>query len=71
MMKRRLIVIVIFLVVSGTTAFCQINVERKHSIGSSLYILGNLNYKEPVYDLHLNYGYQATQKDFLIIEVMT
>ena len=45
--------------------------DLKHSIGSSLYLLGNLMYKEPVYDLHLNYGYRFTKKDVLIVEGMT
>lgn len=45
--------------------------DLKHSIGSSLYLLGNLMYKEPVYDLHLTYGYRLTKKDVLIVEGMT
>jgi len=45
--------------------------DLKHSIASSLYILGNFMFNEPVYDFHLNYGYQLTQKDVLIAEVMT
>ena len=45
--------------------------DLKHSIGSSLYLLGNFMYEEPVYDLHFNYGYRLTQKDVLIVEVMT
>jgi hypothetical protein len=44
---------------------------KRHSIGSSLYLLGNIMYKEPVYDLHLNYGYRLTQKDVLIFEGFT
>lgn len=44
---------------------------KRHSIGSSLYLLGNLMDEEDVYDLHLSYGYRLTQKDVLIIEGFT
>jgi hypothetical protein len=44
---------------------------KRHSIGSSLYLLGNFMYEEPVYDLHLNYGYRLTQKNVLIFEGFT
>ena len=45
--------------------------DLKHSIKSSLFILGNFHFDEPVYDTHLNYGYQLSQKEALIIEEMT
>jgi hypothetical protein len=44
---------------------------KRHALGSSLYLLGNFMYKEPVYDLHLHYDYRLTQKDALIIEGFT
>jgi len=44
---------------------------KRNSIGTSLYLMGNLMFKEPVYDLHFNYGYQLTPKDALIVEGFT
>jgi hypothetical protein len=44
---------------------------KKHSIASSLYLLGNFMFEKPVYDLYLNYGYRLTQKDVLLFEGFT
>jgi hypothetical protein len=44
---------------------------KRNSIGSSLYLMGNLMFIELVYDLHFNYGYRLTPKDALIVEGFT
>ena len=43
--------------------------NRRHSIGSSLFLLGNIG--DSVNFFQLNYGYQLTPKDFIIVEAMT
>ena len=47
------------------------DINRRHSIGSSLFLLGNFGPGDPVYFFQLNYGYQLTQKDFIIVEAIT
>ena len=49
----------------------QVNANLKHSVGSSLYLLGNVTYKEPVYDLHVTYGYRLRRNDVVVVEGMT
>jgi len=57
----------------STMAFCQTeNTEadfKRHSIGSSLFLLGNIG--DSVRFMQLNYGYQLTPKDNLIVEAIT
>jgi len=43
----------------------------KHSIGSSLFLIGNLDTEEPPLYFQLNYGYQFTPKDILVVEAIT
>ena len=43
----------------------------KHSIGSSLFMLGNFAPGDPPYFFQLNYGYRLTAKDNLICEAVT
>lgn len=85
MRQNILLISLFYLALSCTFAFSQKSmqndtvtskkemhdVELKHSIGSSLFILGNFVFDEPVYDFHFHYGYWLTQKDVLIAEVMT
>lgn len=47
------------------------DINRRHSIGSSLFLLGNFAPGDPPYFFLLNYGYQLTQKDFIIVEAIT
>jgi hypothetical protein len=47
------------------------DINRRHSIGSSLFLLGNFAPGDPVYFFQLNYGYQFTLKDFIIVEAIT
>jgi len=42
---------------------------RRHSIGSTLFLLGNIG--DSVCFFQLNYGYQLTQKDNIIVEAIT
>jgi len=53
--------------------FCQTeNTEadfKRHSIGSSLFLLGNIG--DSVRFMQLNYGYRLTPKDNLIVEAIT
>jgi hypothetical protein len=43
----------------------------KHSIGSSLFLLGNFGPGDPVYFFQLNYGYRLTPMDNIICEAIT
>jgi len=45
--------------------------NRRHSIGSSLFLLGNLAPSEPVYFFLLNYSLQLSLKDILFAEAIT
>lgn len=44
---------------------------RRHSVGSSLFMLGNLAPGDPVYFFQLNYGYQLSNKEDIIAEAIT
>lgn len=45
--------------------------EKRHAIGSSLFLLGNLAPGDPVYFFQLNYGYQLTRQDVIFAEAIT
>ena len=47
------------------------NINRRHAIGSSLFLLGNFVPGDPVYFFQLNYGYRLTPKDNIITEAIT
>ncbi|MDP3582618.1 MAG: hypothetical protein Q8S39_11845 [Ignavibacteria bacterium] len=47
------------------------DINRRHYIGSSLFLLGNLAPGDPPYYFQLNYGYQLTPKDIIIVEAIT
>jgi hypothetical protein len=47
------------------------DINRRHSIGSSLFLLGNFLPGDPVYYGQLNYGYQLTRRDFILVEAKT
>ncbi len=47
------------------------DIIRRHSIGSSLFLLGNFGSGDPVYFFQLNYGYRVTPKDNLLCEAIT
>jgi len=70
---------------SWTMAFSQISMQKdtalskkeingvalKHSFGSSLFLLGNVIPEDDVYAFQIDYSYQLTQKDVLIVEGIT
>jgi hypothetical protein len=45
--------------------------HRRHTAGTSLFLLGNFGSGDPVCFFQLNYGYQLTQKDLIIAEAIT
>lgn len=45
--------------------------EKRHAIGSSLFLLGNLAPGDPVYFFQLSYGYQLTRQDIIFAEAIT
>ena len=47
------------------------DINRRHSIGSSLFLLGNFLPGDPVRFFQLNYGYRLTPKDNIIAEAIT
>jgi hypothetical protein len=47
------------------------DVDLRHSIGSSLFLLGNIDTGDPVYYGQLNYGYRLTPKDNILVEANT
>lgn len=44
---------------------------RRHSIGSTIFLLGNLDSKEPPLFFQLNYGYQLTPRNSIVAEAIT
>jgi len=58
-----------------TMAFCQTEKRdstfRRHSVGSSLLLLGNFAPGDPPYYFQLNYGYRLTKNDNFIAEAIT
>ena len=45
------------------------DIHRRHAVGSSLFLLGNIG--DSVNFFQLNYGYQLTPKDFIVVEAIT
>jgi len=45
--------------------------DLKHSISSSLFLLGNIIPKDAVYAFQIDYSYRLTQKDVLMVEGIT
>lgn len=45
--------------------------QRRHSIGSTFFLLGNLVPGDPPYFFLLNYGYQLARKDVIFVEAIT
>ena len=56
---------------SVSTIIEKQDINRQHFIGSSLFLLGNLDTEDPPSYFQLNYGYQFTRKDVIIIEAIT
>lgn len=70
---RKLISTTLIIAMLTTLAFSQTEKNdstfRRHSIGSTLFLLGNI--KDSVNFFQLNYGYRLTPKDKLIAEAIT
>jgi hypothetical protein len=70
---KKLISITLLIAMFSTMAFCQTeNKEadfKRHSIGSSLFLLGNIG--DSVRFMQLNYGYLLSKKDNIIAEAIT
>jgi hypothetical protein len=70
--RYTILLALLFPVLFCSLAFCQDtqqdNPGLRHSIGSSLFLLGNIIPEDPVYAFQLDYGYRLTQKDVLIVE---
>ncbi len=75
------LIVVLVLMTSGQLLAQQINTdssrneqhssEFKHSIGSSLFLFGNLDTKEPPLYFQLNYSYYLNPKNVIIAEAIT
>ncbi len=84
-MKLKKTLSVLIFILSITLSFSQVfaqtdfksiqiekqNINRQHSIGSSLFLLGNLAPGDSPNFFQLNYGYQFTPKDIIIVEALT
>ncbi len=70
---RKLILTTLTIAMFSALALCQTGNKdadfKRHSIGSTLCLLGNIG--DSVRFMQLNYGYRLTQKDNLIIEAIT
>ena len=70
---KKLISTTLVITLFSTMVFCQTeNTEadfKRHSIGSTLFLLGNIG--DSVRFMQFNYGYRLTPKDNLIVEAFT
>jgi hypothetical protein len=70
---KKFILTTLMIAVFSTMAFCQTEIRastfRRHSIGSSIFLLGNIG--DSASFIQLNYGYRLTQKDNIIVEAIT
>lgn len=72
---KKLISIALLHAMITSMVFCQTeqrdSVFRRHAIGSSLFLLGNFAPGNSPCFFQLNYGYQLTRKDLIIVEAIT
>jgi hypothetical protein len=70
---KRFISTTLVIAMFTAVAFCQTEKKdsafRRHSAGSTLFLLGNIG--DSVSFMQLNYGYRLTQKDNIIVEAIT
>ena len=70
---KKLVLTFTAIILSATLGFSQAekteSIFRKHSLGSTFFLLGNIG--DSVSFVQLNYGYRFTQKDNLIAEAIT
>ncbi len=74
-LRNRIILLIISFVLTCTIVFGQENLQNdidlKHSLGSSLFLLGNIIPEDAIYAFQLDYSYRWTQKEVVIIEGIT
>ncbi len=77
-MKFRTTLLIIGFILITTLAFGQDLVqtekqdfERRHSIGSTLFLVGNFAPGDPPNFYQLNYGYRLNQKSNIVVEAIT
>ena len=78
-MKRSLLILTMFVTLAFSQVFAQTDssssqaekqdVKYRHSIGSTIFLLGNIG--DSVRYMQLNYGYRLSPKDNLIAEAIT
>lgn len=70
---KKLLLTTLVIAMFTTSAVCQTEKRdstfSRHSMGSSLFLLGNIG--DSVNFFQLNYGYRLSQKDNFIVEAMT
>jgi len=66
---KKLILTTFLITLFSAVAFCQGADFKRHSLGSSIFLLGNIG--DSVNFMQLNYGYLLTPKDNLIVEAIT
>ena len=69
-MKAIINISVLVLALSTTLIYSQ-EPGQKNFIGSSFFLLGNLDREEPPAYFQLNYGYQFSPKNILVVEAIT
>lgn len=70
---KKLISTTLLIAMFSALTLCQTEIKdddfKRHSVGSSLFLLGNIG--DSVRFIQLNYGYRLTQKDNIIVEAIT
>ncbi len=74
-MTRTNLILALLICLCATSAFGKNTDDTdtiwRHSIGSSLFLLGNIDTGKPVYYGQLNYGYRLSPKDNILVEAAT
>ncbi len=67
---NRVLLLMVLSILFNSLLLAQ-NVKRQHSIGSSLFLLGNFAQEDPPRYFQLNYGYEYVPKSFIVVEAIT
>jgi hypothetical protein len=67
----KLVILLISIMLVSVLVADENYTHLKHSLGSSLFLLGNIIPEDDVYAFQLDYGYRLTRKDVLIVEGIT
>jgi hypothetical protein len=72
---KKLVSTTLMITMFSAMVFCQTEKKdstfRRQSVGSSLFLLGNLAPGDPPCFFQLNYGYQPSKKDIILAEAVT